>query len=158
MSIVSKVLSHFGYEKSATVDFMIKESAPVDYSFAFDYGIPFKAEKNFIALYESVPEVAFPINYISERIAGGNYQLKYDDDDSVIWENEEINKLLSNPNSIFNFNEFIKSFYSYYLLLGNSYIKASISDTFAEKEIWRWCDNYISIPNGTIRSRKFHLP
>ncbi|MCL1942618.1 MAG: phage portal protein [Candidatus Azobacteroides sp.] len=122
-----------------------------DYSFLFDSGIPFVADRNFITLFETVPEVAFPVLYISDRIAGGNYQLKRTKDDSVIWDNEQINKLLNNPNSISNFSEFIKTYYCYYYVTGNAYIEASISDTFSKKgEIWEWCDNYWVLPSNRI--------
>lgn len=151
MTFASKVLSKLGYEKkSAPLEFSSERKPPVDYSFLFDYGIPFLAERNFIALFESLPEVAFPIIYISERISGGNYQLKKVKDDSVVWDNEEINKLFSNPNSLYSFDEFIKTFYCYYLLTGNAYIKAAVSDTYARREMWKWCDNYWVLPSDCI--------
>jgi hypothetical protein len=150
MSIAAKILSGFGYEKkSAPLEFTAKPKI-ADYSLLFDSAIPFLADRNFITLFESVPEIAFPVMYIAERIAGGNYQLRLSKDDSVVFENEQINKLLTKPNAIFDFNELIKSFYCYSFVTGNAYIKASVTDTFSRRNIWEWCDNYWVLPSNHI--------
>ena len=154
MALFDKILSNFGYEKKADetiVANLDRKTNLKDYSLLFDYGIPFVADRNFMALFESVPEVAFPILYISERIAGGNYQLKKTKDDSTVWDNEEINKLLSNPNALFTFSELIKTYYCYYLVTGNAYLKAVVSDSFAEKELWQWCDDYWALPSDCVQ-------
>lgn len=150
MNPILKIKSLFKDDKVVDVPSRLSRNSN-DYSFLFDYGIPLVAERNFISLFESVPEVAFPILYIAERIAGGNYQLKKESDDSIIWDNNEINKLLTNPNSIFDFGGFVKAYYCYYLTTGNAYIKAAISDTFSKKEIWRWCDNYWVLPSNRVK-------
>ena len=60
---------------------------------------PYVANANFITLFNTVPEVAWPVNYIASRAAGAKYVLKKFDDDSVVWNNEAVNRILVKPNS-----------------------------------------------------------
>ena len=48
---------------------------------------PYVANANFVALYNTVPEVQWPINYIATRCAGAKYMLKRYEDDTVVWDN-----------------------------------------------------------------------
>jgi len=114
-----------------------------------DFGSPFQADRNFINLFESVPEVAFPILFIAERAALGEYQLKKYADDSVVFDNEQVNRFLSTPNPLTTFKEFVTSYFAYELITGNSYISASVLDSFSD-EIWKWCDSYWVLPADMV--------
>jgi len=112
---------------------------------------PLVVSSNFITLFYSIPEVFFPIDFIASRVAGGNFQLKRSKDDSVVFENEEINKFFNKPNPITSFYEFIYSHIAYYLTTGNSYIKAALPSLFnGTNELWRKCDNYWVLPPENV--------
>ena len=46
---------------------------------------PFVCSRNFLELFNTVPEVFFPIDYIASRIAGAKFVLKKSKDDSIVW-------------------------------------------------------------------------
>ena len=107
---------------------------------------PYVANANFIALYNSVPEVQWPINYIATRCAGAKYLLKRFEDDTVVWDNEAMNRILVQPNAFETWYRTIFKHFAYKLLTGNSYIKAAMSDAFAGAEVlYQWCDRYVTL-------------
>ena len=107
---------------------------------------PYVANANFVALYNTVPEVQWPINYIATRCAGAKYMLKRYKDDTVVWDNEAINRILVQPNAFETWYRTIFKHFAYKLLTGNSYIKAAMSDTFAGAQVlYKWCDRYVTL-------------
>lgn len=107
---------------------------------------PYVANANFITLYNTVPEVAWPINYIASRCAGAKYLLKKYSDDTVVWDNDAINRMLVQPNAFETWYRSLFKHFAYKLLVGNSYIKAAMSDTFAgAKTLYKWCDRYVTL-------------
>lgn len=107
---------------------------------------PFVANANFVTLYNTVPEVAWPVNYIASRAAGAKYLLKKFKDDSVVWNNDIINRLLVKPNAFETWYRTLFKHFAYKLVTGNSYIKAAMSDTFAgAKTLYKWCDCYVCL-------------
>ena len=60
---------------------------------------PYVANANFVTLFNTVPEVYWPVNYIASRAAGAKYLLKKFSDDSVVWDNDAINRMLVKPNA-----------------------------------------------------------
>lgn len=114
---------------------------------------------NLIELYKSIPEVAFPINFIANRVKAGKFQLKRAQDDSIVWDNTQINKFLSNPNPLQSFDELLSTHIAYQCITGNSFIKAAMSRDITTKEIWKWCDNYWVLPaNKVIIDTPFLVP
>ena len=75
-------------------------------------------------MYRCIPEVFFPIEYIASRISGGNFQLKKEADDSVVWRNYTVNKLLNKPNCVFSWKEFVHDHFVWKLTTGTSFIRA----------------------------------
>lgn len=119
---------------------------------------PYVANANFVALYNTVPEVQWPINYIATRCAGAKYLLKSFKDDSVVWDNEAVNKILVQPNAFETWYRTIFKHFAYKLLTGNSYIKAAMSDTFAGADVlYKWCDRYVTLeaPLVHIKYQRF---
>lgn len=112
---------------------------------------PYVAGSNFITLFETTSEVFFPIDFIANRVSGANFVLKKTKDDSVIFDNKEMNKFLYNPNPITSFPEFIYSHCLYKLVTGNSYIKAAIPELYGKKkELWKYCENYWVLPADNV--------
>ena len=113
---------------------------------------PYVATANFITLYNTVPEVQWPINYIASRAAGAKYMLKSFEDDSVVWDNEAVNKLLVQPNAFETWYRTLFKHFAYKLLTGNSYIKAAMSDAFAgATKLIDWCDRYVTLEAPLVR-------
>lgn len=109
-------------------------------------GRPYVANDNFVTLCNTVPEVAWPVNYIASRAAGAKYVLKRYKDDSVVWDNEAINKMLVKPNAFESWYRTLWKHFAYKLLTGNSYIKAAMSDTFKGTDrLYKWCDRFITL-------------
>lgn len=107
---------------------------------------PFVANANFVTLFNTVPEVYWPVNYIASRAAGAKYLLKKYSDDSVVWNNEAVNNLLVRPNAFESWYRTLWKHFAYKLVTGNSYIKAAMSDTFAgANTLYKWCDRYICL-------------
>lgn len=106
---------------------------------------------NFITLFCSVPEVYFPVKFIIDKINTGIFQLKRSDDDSVVWDNESINRFLSRPNALFSFKEFVSQHFAFKLLTGNSFIKAAVPGMLhISGELWELCDNYWVLPANNV--------
>lgn len=78
-------------------------------------------------MYRCIPEVFFPIEYIASRIAGGNFLLKREKDDSVVWYNKSVNAFMSNPNCAFSWKEFVHDHFVQKLATGTSFIRAVTS-------------------------------
>lgn len=79
---------------------------------------------SYMDMYRCIPEVFFPIEYIASRISGGNFQLKKEADDSVVWRNYTVNKLLNKPNCVFSWKEFVHDHFVWKLTTGTSFIRA----------------------------------
>lgn len=118
---------------------------------------PYVANANFITLFNTVPEVAWPVNYIASRAAGAKYVLKKFDDDSVVWNNEAVNRILVKPNSFDTWYRTLWKHFAYKLVTGNSFIKAAMSNAFAgAKTLYKWCDRYVTLeePYVTIEYKR----
>ena len=113
---------------------------------------PYVANSNFLTLYNTVPEVAWPVNYIASRAAGAKYVLKKYSDETVVWNNDIINRMLVKPNAFETWYRTLFKHFAYKLVTGNSYIKAAMSDTFAgAKTLYKWCDRYVELESLLVR-------
>ena len=113
---------------------------------------PYVANANWITLYNTVPEVAWPVNYIASRAAGAKYVLKRFKDDTVVWRNKEVNRMLVQPNSFESWYRTLWKHFTYKLVTGNSFIKAAIPDVFNDaSSLWRWCDRYITLEEPLVQ-------
>lgn len=139
----------------ASLAISCNESAaePARYSFN-NYDLlfsPFTCTSNFIKLFETVPEVYFPVKFIIDKINTGVFQLKRSEDDSVVWDNDSVNRFLTRPNALFSFREFVSRHFAFKLLTGNSFIKAAVPGMLhISGELWELCDNYWVLPSGNV--------
>lgn len=108
-------------------------------------------DRNLLALYKTIPEVAFPVNLIAKKVASGNFMLKKISDDSVVFDNKEINKFLSKPNPLQSFNELLMTHIAYKKITGNSFFRAAVSNDIKSNELWKWCDNYWVLPSDHVK-------
>lgn len=107
---------------------------------------PLVANSNWVTLFNTVPEVYWPVNYIASRAAGAKYLLRRFKDDTVVWRNKEINRLFAKPNDFESWYRTLWKHYAYKLITGNSFIRAATNDIFAGAEkLYKWCDHYITL-------------
>lgn len=108
--------------------------------------LPYFCGENFLQLFESVPEVFFPINYIASRIAGATFEVKRVKDDSIVYYRKEFNKFLDQPNCLMKFRELVYLHFVYKLATGNAFMRAAMGDGVNPERRWRWCDNFWEMP------------
>ena len=112
---------------------------------------PFVCSRNFLELFNTVPEVFFPIDYIASRVAGATFQLKKAKDDSIVWDNQKVNQILNKPNCLFSWKETVYSHHVYKLCVGDSFFRAAIPESFSKiKNLWQWCSNYWVLPADKV--------
>lgn len=110
------------------------------------------ATRNYITLFHTMSELQFPIRAITDRILNAEFYLKEYDTDSIIWNNDQINKFLSKPNALDTFDDLITKFVSYYLICGQSFLYSALPDSLSgmKAERWKWCDNYHVLPADCV--------
>lgn len=80
------------------------------------------AARNFLELFDCVPEIFAPIHAIASRIANADFQLRKYSNDQVVYNNEDWNRLFNTPNPLQNFRELIYEAVVYELVTGNEYM------------------------------------
>lgn len=108
--------------------------------------LPYFCGENYMQLFESVPEVFFPINYIASRIAGATFEIKRVKDDSIVYYRKELNKFLDQPNCLMKFRELVYLHFVYKLATGNAFMRAAMGEGANTDRRWRWCDNFWEMP------------
>ncbi len=82
---------------------------------------------SYIEMYKAIPEVFFPIEFLASRVAGAKFILKKEQDDTVVWRNKSVNGMLSQPNCVFSWEEFVHDHFVWKLATGTSFIRAVTS-------------------------------
>lgn len=108
--------------------------------------LPFFCGENYLQLFDTVPEVFFPINFIASRIAGATFEMKRVKDDSIVYYKKEFNKFLDQPNCMMKFRELVYLHFVYKLATGNAFLRAAMGEGASAERRWRWCDNFWELP------------
>lgn len=117
---------------------------------------PYHNQKSYIDLFKSLPEVFFPIDFIARRIASAHFEIKRYEDDSTVWctgrgyKTRTIAMLLSKPNCLQTWREFVYMHFVYKLATGNGFIRSAMSSDINVDSVWRWCSNLWTIPSDLI--------
>ena len=124
---------------------------------------PKYAGDNFLTLFATVPEVFWPIDFIASRVAGASFVVRRSSDDSVVWRlSHPVNGILSNPNCLMGWYEFIYNHFVYKLCTGNAFVRAAMGDHLdAEALKWKYCDTYWNLPSSKVQVeplRHYNLP
>lgn len=108
---------------------------------------------NGITLFLDMAEVFFPIDFIASRIAGAHFEIKRVSDDSLVWctgrsaKAQKIARILSRPNCMQTWAEFVYMHFVSRLASGNAFVRAAMSDTLKpDTPKWDWCNSIWSIP------------
>lgn len=112
---------------------------------------PYVASHNYLELFKSVPEVFFPIDYIASRIAGAKFVVKRVKDDSIVWNNKIINAIITQPNPLTTWREFVYSHFVYKLCTGNSFVRAAMSDALASGDKFKYCSHFWVLPADKVK-------
>jgi hypothetical protein len=107
------------------------------------------AANNYYTSFKTIGEVQFPIKFICDRAKNAKFVLKKWSDDSVIWDNKQINKFLENPNPFYSFKDLVSYYIQMKLILGNSFLYANVSPSLT-KSIWKYCDSYYILPTQNV--------
>lgn len=107
------------------------------------------AESNFLNTYKYIGEVQYPIRYLTDRALKGNILLKRFSDDSVVWNNEYVNKLMLQANYCESFKELMVEYIVMRLITGNAYIYADTEQIFS-KSLYKYCDRYFVLPSQDV--------
>ena len=91
------------------------------------------SEKNMIELFENIPEIFAPINAIADRVTKGIWELVKEGTEDVVTNNNQWNKIKSNPNWKQSFNKFIYNTVVYKYICGNYYFYKYIPENFKNK-------------------------
>lgn len=76
---------------------------------------------NMITLFNVMPEIFAPVNEIASRVASINFVLKKFDDDQIVWDNKNFNRLFTQPNPLMDFKQHIWQAVVYEILTGASF-------------------------------------
>lgn len=122
------------------------------YSACREWFLPTVADSNGITLFNTIPEVFFPIQFVAARVAAANFVLKKDKDDSVVFRNKYFNDMISRPNCLYDFRQLVYLHMMYKLATGNSYIKAAVPEVFTNSETPKYknCRNYWVLPCNKV--------
>lgn len=161
MSFFSKGLTSIFAKKSdesstdlVAVPQQLLNGKPVEFGYIERYSpkyielnvLPYFCGENFLQLFESIPEVFFPINFIARRIAGATFEVKRVKDDSIVFYKKELNQFLDEPNCLMKFREMVYLHFVYKLATGNAFMRAAMGEHVNPDRRWRWCDNYWEMP------------
>ena len=165
MQLVKKIKGWFATEKSAS-DAPVEKTKPELNNYddeawrvhlMSEIASPYVADRNFLTLFHTVPEVFFPIDFIARRIAGAHFEIRSYKDDSIVYCNgrsqkaDRLNAILQAPNSIQRWRELVYMHHVFKLVTGNAFMRAAMADTFKDMPKWKYCDNFWSIPSNWVK-------
>lgn len=115
--------------------------------------------QNFVFLYNHIPEVQFPIEYLTSRICNGIFTVKRWSDDSSVYADsaktsidrlvaQKMKSFLTKPNSLQTFKQFLKQYFTYKYLVGNSFVFAS--GVYLGSNIFEYCENFWVLPAHNV--------
>lgn len=79
--------------------------------------------QNMLTLFYCLPEIASAVHAIASRVADAQWELKYTKSDEVDWNNQDFNRLFSQPNPMMDIRRFVYQACAYYLLTGKQYFQ-----------------------------------
>lgn len=107
---------------------------------------------NYYTSFQTIGEVQFPINFICSRIRNAKFRLKSWEDDSIVWDNEKMNKFLENPNPYYSFKDLVAYHTQMKLITGNSYLYANIDQSLSGS-LWEYCDSFYILPSQSVTQK-----
>lgn len=107
---------------------------------------------NLVEAFSTISEIAFPILSIARRITNGSYQLRDSKTDGIIYDNERMNKFLSQPNPLYTFREMLLLLSCYEMVTGSSYLYGDVGFGTLTSRRWKYCDTYSVLPSQHVEA------
>lgn len=161
MKFLKKISGLFAGTKSADVEVSTSKTSLTNsndgawrHHLMCEIASPYVADRNYLTLFQTVAEVFFPIDFIARRIAGAHFEIRSYKDDSIVYcsgrsaKSNRLNAILQAPNCLQRWNEFVYQHIVYKLATGNAFVRAAMSEAFADKSKWEWCSSFWSIPSN----------
>lgn len=122
--------------------------------------LPVMCGTDWVGLFNNVPEVFWPIDFIASRIAGADFVLKKVKDDTVVWQNgsgvgKYVNSILTRPNAFMSFREIVYQHFVYRFTTGNAYMRAAMAENLKDASKYMWCTNYWELPADKVQMETF---
>lgn len=111
------------------------------------FGCP-SADRNCMEMFRTCAEVFFPIDYIARRVAGAKFVLRKDSDDSVVWDNRDVNRILAHPNCLQTWREFVYMQMVYHLATGNAFVRAVGGKDSLTR--YKWSNHWWVLPSDCV--------
>lgn len=80
-----------------------------------------KDPKNCLVLFDVMPEIFAPVNEIATRVSDLKFVLRRFDDDEIVWDNENFNRLFAQPNPLMDFKKHLWTSVVYEIVCGGSF-------------------------------------
>ena len=114
---------------------------------------PTVAGNNFMEMFYTIPEVFWPINFIAKRISEAHFDIKRIKDDSIVWcDRRNLSSILTRPNPIVSWREFLLQHWIYKLATGNAFVKAAMPEGLTEDALkCVYCDHFWELPADLVR-------
>lgn len=115
---------------------------------------PSVVDNNFMEMFRTIPEVAWPIDYIARRISEAHFDIKRVKDDSLVYcSRNNIDSVIKRPNPVTTWSELVYMHFVYFLATGNAYFRASMPETFSpDVPKCQYCDNYWILPADKVKT------
>lgn len=104
---------------------------------------------NLIELFHSIPEIYAPINEIASRAMTAKYVLKDLETDEPIYDNEQVNKLLENPNPFQNFGELMYEAICYEIVTGIEFMLFNQPSSFPRFD-YKYISSIYNLPSNLV--------
>ncbi|MCM1337713.1 MAG: phage portal protein [Candidatus Amulumruptor caecigallinarius] len=109
-------------------------------------------------MFTNYAEVLFPIHFIASRIAGAHFEIKRTSNDAIVWcttrsaAASTIAKILTQPNELQTWPQFVYSHFTSRLATGNAFVFAGMSDFVSDTAPkFKWLEQLWSVPGTMVK-------
>ena len=87
------------------------------------------SDSSLINLYHTMAEIYAPVYQRASRVAQGLWQVKKLENDEVVYDSKDLNRLMESPNPLQNFQELIYEWVAMKCVTGKNYLYSNVPDT-----------------------------
>ncbi len=109
------------------------------------------SDSSLINIYHTMPEVFAPVHHIAFRVAQAKWQVRKISNDEVVYDNKNLNRLLSEPNPLQNFQELIYEWVALKKVTGKNYLYMNIPGTLSFN--YKNVSTMLNLPADTVYIR-----
>lgn len=111
-------------------------------------------DSNLINLFGTISEIFAPINEIASRAMTARYVLKSLKDDEPIYDNEEVNRLLEQPNPLQNFKELMYEAICYEIVTGKNFMLFNQPSTYPRFD-YKYITSIYNLPANLVTAELY---